>query len=186
MPLRARSGSPWGRISSAIPLLAAAAAPTAAAATARYARVHHGIGREGGGAGGYRGEVGDHTSGGAGAALGTLSDVVSGAHRAHEIEALPALGALVLVEGHLSHLSLGSRSGEHCTSPPALKNRARARKLNCRFRRGRSSVGRAPPLHGGGQGFESPRLHSKKVVDLQTKYAKCGAKLEKSRLPLYQ
>jgi hypothetical protein len=24
---------------------------------------------------------------------------------------------------------------------------------------GRSSVGRAPPLHGGGQGFESPRLH---------------------------
>src|SRR5215210_6382725 len=28
--------------------------------------------------------------------------------------------------------------------------------------RGRSSVGRAPPLHGGGQGFESPRLHSKK------------------------
>ena len=26
--------------------------------------------------------------------------------------------------------------------------------------RGRSSVGRAPPLHGGGQGFESPRLHS--------------------------
>ena len=28
--------------------------------------------------------------------------------------------------------------------------------------RGRSSVGRAPPLHGGGRGFESPRLHSKK------------------------
>src|SRR5829696_1387346 len=27
---------------------------------------------------------------------------------------------------------------------------------------GRSSVGRAPPLHGGGQGFESPRLHSQK------------------------
>lgn len=26
--------------------------------------------------------------------------------------------------------------------------------------RGRSSVGRAPPLHGGGQEFESPRLHS--------------------------
>src|SRR5581483_1524710 len=25
--------------------------------------------------------------------------------------------------------------------------------------RGRSLVGRAPPLHGGGQGFESPRLH---------------------------
>ena len=24
---------------------------------------------------------------------------------------------------------------------------------------GRSSVGRAPPLHGGGWGFESPRLH---------------------------
>ena len=26
-------------------------------------------------------------------------------------------------------------------------------------RRGRSLVGRAPPLHGGGQEFESPRLH---------------------------
>ena len=30
--------------------------------------------------------------------------------------------------------------------------------LNCP-QRGRSSAGRAPPLHGGGQGFESPRLH---------------------------
>src|SRR5581483_8090899 len=27
---------------------------------------------------------------------------------------------------------------------------------------GRSLVGRAPPLHGGGQGFESPRLHQGK------------------------
>jgi hypothetical protein len=26
--------------------------------------------------------------------------------------------------------------------------------------RGRSLVGRAPPLHGGGRGFDSPRLHS--------------------------
>src|SRR5215212_1255814 len=25
-------------------------------------------------------------------------------------------------------------------------------------------LGRAPPLHGGGQGFESPRLHSKKCL----------------------
>ncbi len=41
----------------------------------------------------------------------------------------------------------------------ALKNRRAARKLNG-LSRGRSSVGRAPPLHGGGQGFESPRLHS--------------------------
>jgi hypothetical protein len=29
-------------------------------------------------------------------------------------------------------------------------------------------------LHGGGQRFDSPRIHFKKVVDLQTKYAKCG------------
>ena len=27
--------------------------------------------------------------------------------------------------------------------------------------RGRSSVGRAPALHAGGQGFESPRLHQR-------------------------
>ena len=27
--------------------------------------------------------------------------------------------------------------------------------------RARSSVGRAPPSHGGGQGFESPRVHSR-------------------------
>ncbi len=35
--------------------------------------------------------------------------------------------------------------------------------LDCRgFGRGRSSVGRAPEWHSGGQGFESPRLHQPK------------------------
>jgi hypothetical protein len=32
-------------------------------------------------------------------------------------------------------------------------------KLETESERGCSSAGRAPPLHGGGQGFESPHLH---------------------------
>ncbi len=45
----------------------------------------------------------------------------------------------------------------------ALKDEDGGRTLNLWFR-GRSSVGRAPPLHGGGQGFESPRLHLKSSI----------------------
>ena len=44
-----------------------------------------------------------------------------------------------------------------------MKNAPPARKLILRSERGRSSVGRAPPLHGGGRGFESHRLHSEKL-----------------------
>ena len=44
----------------------------------------------------------------------------------------------------------------------ALHNRNAGRTL--KPPRGRSSVGRAPPLHGGGRGFESPRLHSEKLL----------------------
>src|SRR5215204_295533 len=166
MPLRARSGSPSSVPSGpwAILPLAAAAAPAAAAATssAGHARVHHRVGREGGVAGGNGGEVGDHTPRVFGAALRTLRDVVGGAHRAHEVEALLAVGALVLVEGHLFPTSRSATlRRRHCTAPRALKNTGAARKLILRSKRGRSSVGRAPPLHGGGQGFDSPRLHSK-------------------------
>src|SRR5918999_1220910 len=107
MPLRARSGSPSSAPSgsfSAMSRLAAAAPPPAAAATAaaRHARVHHGVRREGGGAGGYGGEIGDHTPRVLRPALGARGGIVGGAHRAHQVEALLAPGALVLVEGHLS------------------------------------------------------------------------------------
>src|SRR5215204_3898304 len=105
MPLRARSGSPSGAPSgpwAILPLAAAAASAAAAAAagSAGHARVHHGVSCQGGPRG-YGGEVGDHTPRVFGAALRTLRDVVGGAHRAHEVEALLAVGALVLVESHL-------------------------------------------------------------------------------------
>src|SRR5215212_10251191 len=98
MPLRASSGSFSGPSPTS---LAAAAAPPATAATAGHARVHHRIGREGGGAGGYGGEVGDQTPRFLRTTLRARSGVVGGAHRAHQVEPLLALGALVLVEGHL-------------------------------------------------------------------------------------
>src|SRR5262249_959382 len=42
--------------------------------------------------------------------------------------------------------------------------------LNClRPRWGRSSVGRAPEWHSGGQGFEPPRLHHPPVVEFGTR-----------------
>src|SRR5215210_8137299 len=134
MPLRARSGSPSSVPSGpwAILPLAAAAAPAAAAAasSAGHARVHHRVGREGGVAGGNGGEVGDHTPRVFGAALGTLRDVVGGAHRAHEVEAPLAVGALVLVEGHLFPTSRSATlRRRHCTAPRALKNTGAARKL---------------------------------------------------------
>src|SRR5918999_3719105 len=95
MPLRASSG----RVSTP-DSLAAAATPAATAATG-HARVHHRVRGETGGAGGYGGEVGDHTPRVLRTALRARSEVVGGAHRAHEVEALLALGALVFVEGHL-------------------------------------------------------------------------------------
>src|SRR5215210_5486887 len=132
MPLRARSGSPSSVPSGSwaiLPLAAAAAPAAAAASSARHARVHHGV-RCQGGAGSYGGEVGDHTSRVLGAALRTLRNVVGGAHRAHEVEALLAVGALVLVEGHLSPTSRSATlRRRHCTAPRALKNTGAARKL---------------------------------------------------------
>src|ERR671920_775188 len=131
MPLRARSGSPSG--SWAILSLAAAATSAAAAAaagSAGHARVHHGVRREGGGAGNYGGEVGNHTPRVFGAALRTLRDVIGGAHRAHEVEALLAVGALVLVESHLVPTSRSATlRHSHCTALRALKNTGAARKL---------------------------------------------------------
>src|SRR5215212_9037542 len=105
MPLRARSGSPSG--SWAILSLAAATASAAAAATgsAGHARVHHGVRREGGGAGGYGGEVGDHTPRVFGAALRTLRDDDSGDHRAHEVEALRSRRTCTRREPSRSNLS---------------------------------------------------------------------------------
>src|SRR5215210_6767908 len=106
MPLRARSGKPSeapAGSSSAIRYLVAAATSAAAAATAtaRHAGIHHRVRREGGGAGSYGGEIGDHTPRVGRTALGTLSGVVRSAHRTHEVEAILTACALVLVEGHL-------------------------------------------------------------------------------------
>src|SRR5215210_4118010 len=88
------------------------AAPTAAAATAAppasHTGVHNGVGGEGGGAGGDRGEVGDQTPRLDPAALGALRRFVGRAHRTHQLEPLLAIGALVLVESHRSHLSVSS------------------------------------------------------------------------------
>src|SRR5215203_2995512 len=104
MPLRARSGNSSGDPSGASPatfLLAAAAASATAAATTGHPGVHHGVRREGRGAWGYRGEVGDHPPRFRRAALGTLRGLVRVAHRAHQVEAILAACAPVLVEGHL-------------------------------------------------------------------------------------
>src|SRR5215212_3044693 len=105
MPWRTRSGSSSGGFSDTPPAnssSAAAAAPAAASTAATgHAGVHHGVGREGRGPRGYGGEVGDHTPGLRRAALRTRRRLVSIAHRSHEVEAILALHALVLIEGHL-------------------------------------------------------------------------------------
>src|SRR5215218_1497708 len=106
MPWRTRSGSSWGGFPGVPParFSSAAAAAPAAASTATapgHAGVHHGVRREGRRPRGYGGEVGDHTPRLRRAALGATRRLVGIAHRAHEIEAIVALGALVLVEGHL-------------------------------------------------------------------------------------
>src|ERR687898_3085326 len=81
---------------------AAPPAPAAASATAgRHAGVHYGVRREGRGPRGDGGEVGDHTPRLRRAALWTRRRFVSIAHRTHEVEAILALHALVLIEGHL-------------------------------------------------------------------------------------
>src|SRR5919107_2188091 len=122
MPLSTRSGSPSGD-SGASPdtlPLAAAAAPAAATATAGHPGVHHGVRREGRGARGYGGEVGDHTPRIRRAAFRTLRGLVRGAHRAHQVEAILAACALVLVESHPIP-PLGSLISHHiyCTAPRA-------------------------------------------------------------------
>src|SRR5215207_6403464 len=105
MPWRTRSGNFSVGFSDFPPAnssSAAAAAPTAASATAgRHAGVHYGVRREGRDPWGDGGEVGDHTPGLRRAALWTRRRLVSIAHRTHEVEAILALHALVLIEGHL-------------------------------------------------------------------------------------
>src|ERR687894_1497395 len=108
MPRRTRSGRPSGRsVPGSLPAAAAPAAAAPAAATSRDAGIHHRVRGHRRGAGGNRGEVGDHAPRLYGAALGTLGRVVGGAHRAHKVEALVAVRTLVLVEGHPVHLSSG-------------------------------------------------------------------------------
>src|SRR5215212_9162170 len=102
MPLRTRPGNLSGDPSGASPAtlaLAAAAAPTATAAG--HPGVHHRVRREGRGARGYRCEVGDHTPRFRRATFRTLRRLVRVAHRAHQVEAILAACALVLVQGHL-------------------------------------------------------------------------------------
>src|SRR5215207_2366406 len=120
MPLRARSGNdPSGASPATLPL-AAAAAPAAAAATAGNPGVHHGVRREGRGTRRYGGEVGDHTPRLSRAALGTLRGLVRGAHRAHQVEAILAAGALVFVEGHpIPPLGSLISHQAYCTAPRA-------------------------------------------------------------------
>src|SRR5919112_718231 len=106
MPRRTRSGNSSGGFPDMPPANsspAAAAAPAAAstAAASGHTGVHHGVGGEGRGPRGNGGEVGDHTPRLRRTALGTIRRLISLAHRAHEVEAILALGALVLVEGHL-------------------------------------------------------------------------------------
>src|SRR5215210_279721 len=104
MPLRASSGSPSGGSSGASTVtlsLAAAAAPAAAAATAGHTGVHHGVRRHCRSTRCNRCEVGDHPPRLRRATLGTLRRLVRVAHRTHEVEAILAARALVLVEGHL-------------------------------------------------------------------------------------
>src|SRR5688500_3993268 len=121
MPLSARSGSPSAASSGAPPAtlpLASAAAPAAATATAGHPGVHYGIRREGRRPRRYRGEVGDHTPRLHRAALRTLRRLVRVAHRTHQVEAILAACALVLVESHPIP-PLGSLISHHtyCTFP---------------------------------------------------------------------
>src|SRR5215218_1648063 len=121
MPLSARSGSPSGESSGASPatlLLAAAAAPAAATATAGHPGVHHGVRREGRRSRRYGGEVGDHTPRLCRTAFRALRGLVRVAHRAHQVEAILAACALVLVESHPIP-PLGSLISHHiyCTAP---------------------------------------------------------------------
>src|SRR5688572_24961741 len=106
MPLRARSGSPSAGSSSVPPVTlslaaAAASATTTATAAARHTGVHHGVRGEGRSPRGNGSEVGDHTPRLRRPTLRTLRGVVRIAHRAHEVEAILAPRAPVLVEGHL-------------------------------------------------------------------------------------
>src|SRR5829696_8537008 len=114
MPLRARSGNaPSGAPSATLPLAAAAAT-----ATAGHPGVHHGVRREGRRSRRYGGEVGDHTPRLHRAALRTLRGLVRVAHGTHQVEAILAACALVLVESHPIP-PLGSLISHHtyCTVP---------------------------------------------------------------------
>src|SRR5215210_8496709 len=78
-------------------------------APASHAGVHHGVGGEGGGPRGDGSEVGDQAPGVGPAALWALGELVGCAHRAHQLEPLLAIGALIFVESHKSHLSIIGR-----------------------------------------------------------------------------
>src|SRR5918998_1768182 len=109
MPLRARS-------SAAASLAAAAPTTAAAVAAADLAKGDRGVaGGDRGSAGGDGGEGRDKPPGLRPAALGTLDRVVGRAHRTHQLEPLLALGALVLVKSHESHLSVLSACHPYCT-----------------------------------------------------------------------
>src|SRR5215218_10534557 len=100
MPLRTSSGNDPSDASPATLPLAAAAAPAAATATAGHPGVHHGVRREGRRSRRYGGEVGDHTPRLCRTAFRALRGLVRVAHRAHQVEAILAACALVLVESH--------------------------------------------------------------------------------------
>src|SRR5919202_6181078 len=99
MPLRTSSGISSG---TSLP----AAAPTATAMTTNFANRYRSVVGEGGGAGGDGGEAGDQTPRLCPAALGAFGPLVGRAHRTHQLKPLLAVGALVLVESHKSHLSI--------------------------------------------------------------------------------
>src|SRR5215208_5255139 len=147
MPLRARSGNdPSGASPATLPL-AAAAAPAAATATAGHPGVHHGVRREGRSSRRNGGEVGDHTPRFRRAALRTLRGLVRVAHRAHQVEAILAACALVLVESHPIP-PLGSLISHHiyCTAPRVPRGAPSKRGLPSAVTMGIGSSGAIPDL----------------------------------------
>src|SRR5215204_3292557 len=191
MPLSARSGSPSGDSSGASPAtlpLAAAAAPAAATATAGHPGVHHGVRREGRRSRGYGGEVGDHTPRIRRAAFRTLRGLVRGAHRAHQVEAILAACALVLVESHPIP-PLGSLISHHiyCTAPRAPRG-APSRGTphrRARWAQGwRSDFGSYPELssvNSPERGAESVNQHGKLRVDQEAGARLSGVMGERER-----
>src|SRR5829696_2039100 len=168
MPLRTSSGNdPSDASPATLPL-------AAAAATAGHPGVHHGVRREGRGARGYGGEVGDHTPRLHRAALRTLRGLVRVAHRANQVEAILAACALILVESHPIP-PLGSLISHHiyCTAPRAPRG-VPHRRARC-AQRWRSDFGSYPELtsvNSPERGTESANQHGKLRV-----HQEAGARL---------